>query len=398
MPTIEKLRTVLLTSPYADENDPEIKFSFAHGPARTIGMVEITLDDGTVGLGEGYLAVFAPHVFEQIVSVLGPYVLGKDAFDINARVRDLCMASDYWSQQGAARHVVSAFEIALVDAKAKRLGVPAHQLFGGKKTDAIELYASGGCHDVKQYMQQELDLVKDLGLKIFKMRAVNQEICRTAWTLEAAGKMGIAVGVDMCQNLVNPAQGVADVMRYVRAVADRTKYEMLFLEEALGPMDLDGFRMLRAEAPCKVCGGETITTPQELAQRLAYGCYDFAQPDATVVGGISAVMEVFTAARVSGSSVVPHAWSGPVALMANYHAAFAGGAGLAEYPILDFPVREDMLTEPLGIIEGKISAPEALGIGVTLTAEIEEKYPFREEAVYNCQGLEFESPPDSAWA
>ena len=70
MPKIRKVRCVLLSSPYADEDDPEIKECFPNGPKRTVGMVEITLDDGTTGLGEGYLAVFAPLVFKAIVNLL----------------------------------------------------------------------------------------------------------------------------------------------------------------------------------------------------------------------------------------------------------------------------------------------------------------------------------------
>ena len=43
---IEKVRCVLLSSSYADADDPEIKECFPNGPKRTIGMVEITLENG----------------------------------------------------------------------------------------------------------------------------------------------------------------------------------------------------------------------------------------------------------------------------------------------------------------------------------------------------------------
>ena len=82
MPKVEKIRCVLLSSPYADADDPEIKECFPNGPRRTVGMVEVTLDNGVTGLGEGYLAVFAPLVFGSIVDLCTPYVEGKEAFDI----------------------------------------------------------------------------------------------------------------------------------------------------------------------------------------------------------------------------------------------------------------------------------------------------------------------------
>ena len=59
---------------------------------------------------------FAPKFFESIVELGSPYLLHKEAFDLDQRVSDLCRVCDYWSLQGAARHVKSAFEIALADA------------------------------------------------------------------------------------------------------------------------------------------------------------------------------------------------------------------------------------------------------------------------------------------
>ena len=49
MPSIENVRCVLLSSPYADADDPEIKECFPNGPKRTIGMVEVTLVKELVG-------------------------------------------------------------------------------------------------------------------------------------------------------------------------------------------------------------------------------------------------------------------------------------------------------------------------------------------------------------
>ena len=46
MSLIVNIRCVLLSSPYADADDPEIKECFPNGPKRTIGMVEVTLEDG----------------------------------------------------------------------------------------------------------------------------------------------------------------------------------------------------------------------------------------------------------------------------------------------------------------------------------------------------------------
>lgn len=397
MQTIEQVRCVLLSSPYADADDPEIKECFPNGPKRTIGMVEVTLDNGVTGLGEGYMAVFAPKVFQSIVELTTPYVLGKDAFPIEDRVRDLCSVCDYWSLQGAARHVTSAYEIALIDARAKCLGLPAYELLGGAKSDAIRIYGSGGCCDAMEQFQRELDMLTALGIELYKIRAVRGDIQRTAWILEEAGRRGINVGIDMCQNLADPPQAVEDVVAYVQAVRNLTSQPIIFLEEAIGPDCPEGFKELRKRLDIDICGGEIITTPKEMINRMRDGVYDFVQPDASVIGGMNAVMDIFSAGRDTSTGVVVHAWGGAAAIMASYHSAFAGGGELVEYPMLSFPLGEEMIGDQGRIERGRLVRPTAAGIGVTLTPEMESRYPFDATAVYSCALIDFGPPPDDYW-
>ncbi len=398
MPNIQQVRCVLLSSSYAGADDPEIKECFPNGPKRTVGMVEVTLDNGVTGLGEGYMAVFAPKVFQAIVELTTPYVLGKDAFAIADRVRDLCSVCDYWSLQGAARHVTSAYEIALVDAKAKSQGVPAYELLGGTESESIRIYGSGGCCDAKEQFERELDLLDSLGIELYKIRAVTGDIYRTAWALEAAGQRGVRVGIDMCQNLADPPQAVDDVVRYVEAVRKLTDRSILFLEEAIGPDCPEGFKELRSRVDIKICGGEIITTPKEMIHRIQDEVYDFVQPDASVIGGISAVMDIFSAGHAHGTEVVVHAWGGAVAIMASYHAAFAADGELVEYPMLDFPLGREMMGDQGKIVQGRLLKPSAPGLGITLTPEMEASYPFDKTAVYSCMLHDWGPPPDSYWS
>ena len=397
MPKIEHIRCVLLSSSYADADDPEIKECFPNGPKRTIGMVEVTLDNGVTGLGEGYLAVFAPLVFQSIVDLCRPQILGKDAFDIDRRVRDLRSLCDYWSLQGAARHVISAFEIALQDARGKSLGKPVYELLGGAQSSSIRIYGSGGCCDAKYQFERELDLLAGKGIDLYKIRSVKGDIWRTVWAMNEAGRRGIEVGVDMCQNLADPPQAVDDVVAFVNAVHEKTKYRMAFVEEAIGPDAPEGFRELRSRIDVPVCGGEIITTPKEMIERIENGVYEFVQPDASVIGGISAVMDIFDAANAHNTGVVVHAWGGAVAIMASYHAAFAAGGKLVEYPMLDFPLGAEMVADQAIIQDGRLMRPTAPGLGITLTPEMEARYPFDPTAVYSCVLTDWGPPPDESW-
>jgi len=397
MVKIEAVRTVLLSSPYSFADDAEIRECFPNGPKRTVGMVEVSLSNGVTGIGEGYLAVFAPLVFRSIVDLCIPALLGKDAFDIARRTADIRSLCDYWSLQGAARHVLSAIDIALHDAAAKSHGIPLFEFLGGSRGQIIEVYGSGGCCDTRGHFRTEFEQLETLGISLYKIRAAREDINRTAWVLTEAGRRGVRVGVDMCQNLADPPQDVDDVVRYHDEVCDIAESEIVFLEEAVGPDCPEGFRELRSRVKPQVCGGEIITTQKEMIGRMKDGVYDFVQPDSSVIGGISAVMEIFDASRSLGTDVVVHAWGGTVAVMANYHAAIAGGGKLVEHPLLDFPLGDEMLTDRRLIRNGYLELPEGSGLGITLTPEIEERYPFDPTAVYSCLLQDFARNPDEYW-
>jgi L-alanine-DL-glutamate epimerase-like enolase superfamily enzyme len=316
-----------------------------------------------------------------LIDLMTPALLGKDASAIDDRLRDVRRISEYWSYQGAARHTVSAVEIALLDAQGKRHGVPVTDLFGGAKADRLPIYASGGDATTPTAMLDELDQVADLGATVFKIRARRDEVTRTAWTLREAASRGVRVGVDMYQNLADPPQSKQDVIDFVDDVQMRSGSDIAFLEEPLGVSDIRGLAELRSLISPEIAGGETMTRPEDLIRAMEVGAFDFVQPDATVIGGVAAVLEVCDAARSIHSDVVVHAWGGAVCLAANYHAAFAGRGRWAEYPLLPDALRQEMLVEP-EIRAGHVEAPTSPGLGVVLTPELEERYPFRPSARY----------------
>ena len=394
MPSIAAVRPVLLSAPYADPDNTEVQVHLPTG-WRTTGLVEIALDDGSVGWGEAYLAVFAPAVFAEIVELLVPHLVGAEALDVEARCRDVCDVTAYWSLSGAARHVVGAVEAALWDAAGKHLGKPVHELLGGARTRSIPLYGSGGDSATPAAMEAELAGAAGLGLRIVKIRARHGDADKVCWTAGAAGARGISVAVDMCQNLAARGGSADDALEFLARVPPPA-----FLEEPLGLDHLEEYPRLRTASGVPIAGGEIVTTPGELVARIRAGYYDLVQPDATVIGGIGATSEVFDAAPV-GSTVV-HCWGSAVGMAANYHAAFAGGGTLAEWPLPAYPLRTELLEEPFHVVDGELALPTAPGLGIRLTPEVERRYPFRPDAVYRTRpaggGVAARAGGASAWS
>jgi glucarate dehydratase len=99
----------------------------AHGYSKTI--VEVTTDEGIVGLGEAP----SPSQAALIESELAPNLEGLDPFDIataeQSAMPELRSALNFMDSSLA--RAFGGVEIALWDIKAKALGVPLYQLLGG---------------------------------------------------------------------------------------------------------------------------------------------------------------------------------------------------------------------------------------------------------------------------
>ncbi|HVW93191.1 MAG TPA: enolase C-terminal domain-like protein, partial [Devosia sp.] len=247
----------------------------------------------------------------------------------------------------------------------------------------LDTYGSGGDSIDPVHMRRELETVAALGLPVFKIRARSHQSDKAIWCQKAAGP-GTRIAIDMTQNLAVPSQTRDDITGFLARIAAAGVALPAFLEEIQGPLDVAALPGLRRELGVPIAGGEIVTTPGELAERIRMGCYDIAQPDATVIGGVGAVLDIFAAARQSGTAVYVHCWGAGVGMLANYHAALAAGGEMVEWPLPKYALRDALFAEPMAVRNGKIVLSDRPGLGARLTPEIEAAYPFRPEATYRC--------------
>ncbi|MCG9626395.1 hypothetical protein L1D34_16320 [Vibrio mediterranei] len=388
MVTIKHIRPIILTGEYGFEGCAENALHLPEG-LRCCSMLEITLSNGVKGIGEGYLGVFAPDVFCSIVNLIAPSILGCDVTDgYQTPLTKAKNTTAYWSLQGAAQHVISALEIALVDAYARCKDIPAVELFGGAKSKSIAMYGSGGDSLHPVYMRSELEQLHSRGIDIIKIRARHNQIDKTVWTVEAGKRLGIRVAVDMTQNLAINGQTARQVTDFCQTVFNRTGEQLVFVEECLGLDKLSQLPSLAKLSEICVAGGEIVTTKQELFERIDQAYYNIVQPDASVIGGIQDTIEVCNYAQRSNCQAVVHSWGGAVSMMANYIAAFASGGSLIEYPMPYFSLRSALFDFDEYIDGGKFSLPDAPGLGIELTPDMEHAYTYEKSALYHCSPLE----------
>src|SRR4030088_2198369 len=118
----------------------EIKSLHADAGGRTFDYLKISTDDGLVGWSE-YNESFGGPGVSAAIDHLAPSLLGKDPRPFEAHVA-LLQALRRPAAGGMVQQAVGAIENALLDLKAKALGVPVYELFGGPVRDTQRVYWS----------------------------------------------------------------------------------------------------------------------------------------------------------------------------------------------------------------------------------------------------------------
>src|ERR671935_1324624 len=107
---------------------------------RNYHFVKIVTEDGLVGWSEYDEGFGAPGVTAAIER-LSARVVGKNAFQ-HERIYAELFAATRPATGGVVSIALGAIENALLDVKAKALGVPCYELLGGKIRDRVRVYWS----------------------------------------------------------------------------------------------------------------------------------------------------------------------------------------------------------------------------------------------------------------
>jgi len=372
--TVMAIRPVLLSAVYP----PGEELTWVGGVIRSwdAALVEVTLDDGTTGLGEAGAGIMAAAAVPGIVAAFEPYLLGV-SFDHPLEVGDHLRAhTAFWARGGILNGVAGAIEMACLDAVAKRAGVPAYELLGGARRESIETYASGGLGTSFEQISAWASAQVDAGFGTVKFRAMTDPDTTLRLLDHVTDRLpdGIRFVLDAVQGCASAPWSIHDAIRVGLEAADRGAR---WYEEPCFADDLDGFARVRAAVDVPVSGVESNGTVREFAELIAGDCIDIAQPDASFVGGPHAFSAVARLASEAGLDCVPHVWGSGVTFAANLHTVFAEPAvELFETCTLPNPLRDALLVDPIPLEAGRLSAPTAPGLGVALTPELEDRFAF----------------------
>ena len=330
-------------------------------------VVELELDDGTVGIGN---AALAPHAVKTTIDTyLRPLLIGADPMDSEYLWQSMYRRTLPFGRKGIGMTAISAVDLAIWDAKGKVLRQPVFKLLGGRTKPKVPVYASRLYAQPLDTLYDEAKAYADQGFGAVKLRF--------GWGPKD-GVAGMQKNLDLVKTTREAVGDSVDIMadcymgwtmeyarRMLRLLAP---LNMRWVEEPVIADDLAGYAELRALGHVAIAGGEHEYTLHGFRQALDLRAFDIAQFDVNRVGGITAAKKISDLCEAHDVTVIPHAGQ-----MHNYHITMSSYAGpIAEYfPKVPVEVGNELFWyifdgEPVAK-DGQIDlADDAPGFGLTL--------------------------------
>jgi D-galactarolactone cycloisomerase len=377
---ITDLRIHVLKSPLAEP------FAFSQGwvRQRSATLVEVLTDEGLSGWGEAFAqGLEPPEIAATVVDkALRPLVVGADPLDTEVLWHRMYHTTRDYGRKGSVIAAISAIDVALWDIAGKFHRLPIHKLLGGAFRTRVQPYATGfyrisGQGEAARLAEEALRH-HDAGFSAMKVKlgyGVDDDIAVMRAIGAAIQGRPITLMVD-----TNHAYGRAEALRLGRALQE---YGLRWYEEPVAPEDLAGYVEMRAKLAMPIAGGENEHTLYGFRELLAAGAVDVAQPDLGSCGGITAARHVVALAQAHGVQVNPHVWGSAIAQAASlqliaavpvtHHSLFPQEP-ILEYDRSSHPFREQLVAEPIRMIDGWVSIPTRPGLGVEVDRDVLKRF------------------------
>jgi galactonate dehydratase len=347
-------------------------------------LVKIETDEGIFGWGESGLSGREKAVMGAIEHYT-QFLIGRDAFAIGALWQEM-YRSQYFEGGRVLQAAISAIDIALYDIKGKALGVPVHQLLGGKQRNVIPTFASTGAPPGPEMIEQAKMLMEH-GWTAMRLSPSDHQsngryepresIPETAkWCIKAREELGDAVvlGIDYHHRL-----SVAEAASFCQKMPSGT---LDFLEEPIRDETPEAYEALRRMTDVPFAIGEEFASKWQFLPYIERDIHQYNRLDVCNVGGLTESMKVAGWSEAHYVDMMPHNPLGPVCTAATVHfcAAVANFSWLetrsSPAEKLGFDNAEFFPVQPR--IENAVYVvSDAPGLGVEVNEDLIKKQSFK---------------------
>lgn len=356
----------------------DVRVHVAGAGWRNFVYVVIQTDEGLTGLGEASLEAKSEAV-AGCVKDLQPYLIGQDAFRVEHIWQQMYRHS-FWRGGPVIGSAISGIEMALMDIKAKALGVPVYQLLGGRVRDRVRMYANGPRGDTPEQVAKSAASLVARGFTALKW-------CPFPATPIAGNKRFVDAAVDQVQavreavgpevDLLIDAHGRLSPAMAIRAAEALAPLRITFLEEPCLPENVDAMARVAKLSKIPIATGERLLFKFGFREPLEKRVCAVIQPDLAHCGGLLEGRKIAAMAEAHFIQVAPHNPLSWVNTLASLHLDMAIPNFLLQEFVTDpQPWMDELVRDPLPLEPGGyMRAPDKPGLGIELNEAALAKYP-----------------------
>jgi L-alanine-DL-glutamate epimerase-like enolase superfamily enzyme len=335
--------------------------------------VRVTTDSGASGWGQTstYNADITTTILHRQVA---PWVLGEDAFDIDALVQRVEEREHKFPGSYRCR-ALAGLDTALWDMRGKLEGKPVVALLGGQPRP-LRAYASSMRRDItpEQEATRLVRLRDERGFDAFKWRVgaecghdIDEWPGRTeAIVPQVARALGAGVAKLVDANSGFSPRRAIEVGRLLEAEG------IGHYEEPCPYWKLEQTRAVTAALELDVTGGEQDWDLATWERMIDMRAVDIVQPDVMYMGGIARTLQVVRMAAAAGMPVTPHSANLSLVTICTMHllGAIENPGKYLELSIEGtdyYPWQEGLFRgDPFAVRDGCVRIPAEPGWGVEI--------------------------------
>ena len=373
---------------------------------RTFDFLKISTDDGIVGWSE-YNESFGGPGVSAVIDRLAPTVIGRDPRAWEALVTTM-YAIRRQASGGVVQQAIGAIENALLDVKAKALGVPVYELFGGPVRDRIRLYWSHcGTYRLAWATEMQipplrtLDDVVKMGREVvakgytalktnvfilgeepylhspgfarrgpgFPELNADRRVLAALRDQLAAFREGAGPDMDILVDL-NFNFKTEGFLKVARAIAP---FDIFWVE--IDTRDAQALAYIRRSTEVPVASCECLFGRRDYRPYFEHGAVDVAIID-TPWNGVGESLKIAAMADAYEVNVAPHNFYGHLATMMSAHlCAVAPNLRIMEIDPDTVPWYDDLVTHVPEIRDGHLHIPTRPGWGTEINEAAVRAHP-----------------------
>jgi galactonate dehydratase len=374
--------------------------------------LKITTDEGIVGWSE-YNEARGRRGLTPVLRGLADLVVGEDPRNVSkitAKLYNLTLST----AGGLQALAIGAIENACLDIKAKALGVPVYELFGGALRTRLPLYWSHcGLYRARHQdffektigkpAVRSLDDIKALGREVadagykalktnllaldpkllngaapyvvrgtgvsemnIEDRLIDMVVAQLSAFREGAGE-GVKLMMDL--NFNYKTEGFRQIARAVEP------FRMMWLE--MDTYDAQALAAIRASTSTPVASLEAVLGRRALRPYLDAQAVDVAIVDVVFNGALEA-MKMASLIESYEVNVAAHNSHGPLgSLMSAHYCAAIPNFRVLEYDADEAPWRQQLLTHPHQVENGEFIVPDRPGWGADIVEDVARAHPVK---------------------